>query len=406
MNRLRNPVVSLVACAAFGRGALLLLVVVCARTHSGDQFDALVYALAAGTAVQILLDPNTGAMLVVRWRRGMVDYADWLGGLRLQAVVALGVMLLTAGIVGAGVGSQRGVVLGLALGAMFGAESLARYARCVWQTEGRLGRYAATDLLVGLGRVAVAAALIGSGGLGRFEVAAVVVAAAWTVAVLVGVARKVGFPANLDVAPIRTMLRAVWPYGLSTALSAAYAQAPTILIGLVGGLRAAAVYGVAARMTQASELLPASLSAVFLPRLAATTGDSQQDVFRRQIRAAAATGGLACVVCILAAPVALPLLGVPWHEGSAVVLLLALALLPKFLSYQYVSLALTQGQVRARLGASGVIAVVSVVGVLALAHVGATPVAAVTLACELGLLGLLFWMTHDRAPTPVPSLSS
>jgi O-antigen/teichoic acid export membrane protein len=404
VSRLRNPVVALVSCAAVGRGALLVLVVVCSRTHSRDQFDALVYALAVGTGAQILLDPNTSAMLIVRWRRGIADYSDWLCGLRLQAATAVAVALLTGGIVGAGVGTTQGLALGLALGAMFGAESLARYARCVWQTEARLGRYAVVDLLVGLGRVLVAAALIGSGGFGRFEVAAIVVAAAWTIAVLVGVARRVGRPANVSSSPVRSMLRDVWPYGLSTALSAAYAQAPAILIGLVGGLRAAAVYGIAARMTQTSELLPASLSAVFLPRLASSTGDSQQAVFRRQIRAAAATGGLCCVVCVLAAPVALPLLGVPWREGSGVVLLLALALLPKFLNYQYVSLALAQGRVKARLGASGVIAVLSVGGVLVLAGVGAVPVAGVTLACELGLLGLLFGMTHDRRPATVPSL--
>jgi O-antigen/teichoic acid export membrane protein len=161
---------------------------------------------------------------------------------------------------------------------------------------------------------------------------------------------------------------------------------PAIVVGAVGGLNAGAVYGIATRVTQPTELLPAALSSVRLPFLVGTTPERRRTLVRLQLRLAVVSGVVVAIVVILGAPFIARLID---HEPSAtgvVIATLALALPLKFANYQLVAIAISCGQAKARLAAAARVGVFSLILTAPAALVDVRLVPAVVVASEALLL--------------------
>jgi O-antigen/teichoic acid export membrane protein len=392
---------AVMAGVAFGRLSLFVVLAVAASHLGRSAFDVLVYALAVATAVQILIDPNTSNLLILRWKGGANRREDWSASIRLQLLVAGIGVALTPAIIGLTVRTTEGVLVGIAVAGMMGGESVARLARCVWQADERFGRYAAVDVTVGLGRLLLAVPLLLANGLGGVAVVAGGIGVAWLVAVGAMAVRE-RLTAGASFSAVRQLAKDVWPYAASTSLSALYAQAPTVLIGVTGQLRAAAVYGVSARITQATELVPSAIAASSFPRLARVQGRERRGLFREQVRLALIAGVAISAATVGVGAVLLPRFSVSLNEGFGVVSILAVALIPKFVSYQLVVLAMAKGRIRARLIASGIVAVGSVTAVLLVAPAGAVAVAVVGLISESMLLLILIRVSASPEARAVP----
>jgi O-antigen/teichoic acid export membrane protein len=161
---------------------------------------------------------------------------------------------------------------------------------------------------------------------------------------------------------------------------------PTIVVGAVGGLSAGAVYGIATRVTQPTELLPAALASVRLPFLVGTDSARRRALVRHQVRFAWVSGVVVALVVILSAPFAADLFG---HEPSTtgvVIATLALALPLKFMNYQLVAIAISCGQAKARLAAAARVGVFSLILTIPASVVDVRLVPVVVVASEALLL--------------------
>jgi O-antigen/teichoic acid export membrane protein len=376
--------VLLAACALASRLSVFG-VLAAARTLSRAEFDFVAYLIGATTAAQLLLDPGTANLVVRSARDGARWRGMWRAGLRLQGAVAVAV---TAGAVAVALAvhaSRKEVVVAAALGLLAGGEGVARFARVTWQIAGAFRRYAGVDLLIAGGRIVTAVALAVSGSTRGLLVACMIVAL--PLATLVPALARPDSPG--ERVRLRTLLAEVWPYGASTSFSATYAQLPALLLGILGSVPAAALFSVMVRIVQATELVPASIAAVHLPQLVESNSAERAGVFRSQAGLAVGSGVTMALVSGLSGVAAGVLFGFGAGRAAAVVWILAAALPVKFLNYQLVALAIANGRIRARLVASGCVALVALVGLILLARYGAPAVAALSLGTECLLLMLL-----------------
>jgi O-antigen/teichoic acid export membrane protein len=202
---------------------------------------------------------------------------------------------------------------------------------------------------------------------------------------------------------VRQLFFDVLPYGASTTCSSLYAQAPAVIIGLRGSLGAAAVYSVAVRLTQPTELVPSSMASTYLPKLVRASGRERHYILRHMITVALSFASLGTVLLIASSPFVLSLFAVNLGEAQIVLAILAVVLLPKFVNYQLVALAIANGRIYQRLVCAAVVAVFSVSMVYMLAPLGSVVVACVSLASELFLLSLLVFTGTTVAADSVPA---
>ena len=379
---------ALVASAAFCARLAILAVLVAAGVAgiSRVEFQLIAYALAVTSAVQVIVDSSTaGAFTVINWDRyEAIRKSLWAGVLRLQAIAAVFVFVGVMAIVGAVAHSREGLLVGAAVGAAAMAENLARFARCRYQRGLKFKQFAAVDLTLGAARLGGAIILV-VWSLDAFLLAqllSVFVGLAWVADSWRKARRDCPFPA----AATRETLADLWPYSAGAAVSSVYSQMPAIVVGAVGGLNAGAVYGIATRVTQPTELLPAALSSVRLPFLVGTTPERRRTLVRLQLRLAVVSGVVVAIVVILGAPFIARLID---HEPSAtgvVIATLALALPLKFANYQLVAIAISCGQAKARLAAAARVGVFSLILTAPAALVDVRLVPAVVVASEALLL--------------------
>jgi hypothetical protein len=388
--------VGVTAASLAARGTLLVLILAGVASLDGPSFDFLVYTLAVTSAAQVFFEPaSVASYVVVAWRASSGDAgALWRAGLRWMmaaAPIVAAAPLLATFVAAPGSGSLQ--VAG-SLGALAAAEGVARYSRVAWQVEGRFGRFAGVDLAIAAGRLLTAAALLVDGQGALFALGNVTVA---TLLGLIPVAIRRGLPRPSGrVTPPHRLIRELWPYVGSTMCSAIYAQAPAVILGVLGGVHSAAIYSVCARLTQPTELIPSAIASVRLPALVSRR-DEQMLVFVPQVRLALGSGLLLAVAMASAGPFLLPLFGLGFGEAGPVLILLALGLPLKFVSYQLVALAIARDQIRARLAAAATVAVASAVGVALACPAGPAAVAAVSVFAEALLLTLLL-LAARRSP--------
>jgi O-antigen/teichoic acid export membrane protein len=393
---LRSPVTPVASAALWARLMILLVIAVGSRSLSHDSFYLLVYTLAVSTAAQTLLDPGVSSLVPVRWPTLDVDARAQIfrSGLVLQSIAGLLMAITTAAIVVAAHRGREAFEIGVSVGCLVAVEGIARYARVRYQVNGDFRRFAAVDIVIGVGRAATAVVLLLSATVASFALANLVWALIFAILVYIYTRRSAG---SLELA---RLAREVWPYGASTSFAALYSQAPAVLLGILGDLKAAAVYAVAARITQPTELVPSAISSVFLPRLAREWASERRATFLRQAKLACAVGVAFALVIALGAG---PILGIFSVEGrtARLVLFVLAAVLPiKFLNYQLVALALAERRVRQRLIASIVVGVASVAIVCVLAKHGPVMVAGATLASECLLCTLLLRVSRTALLVP------
>lgn len=394
----RAPVVVAVP-GLFARLSVLAVVAAAAESlGSGREFNLVVYLLAVSSALQTLMDPGVASCLLARSvnRNPGEWWGEWRAGVRAQVLASTVAFLGTIGVAVAVSPTATALLIAASLAFLSGAEGTSRCARVSWQARHSFGAYAAVDTAIGVGRLFTALAMV-VGGVVNFTAVNVAVGVA-----LSGVIFLAARPAKMQTsgrpAPcsVIRLLREAWPYGLSTSFSAVYAQGPGVLLGLVGTLHSAAVYSVATRITQPSELLPNGIAAVYLPRLLVAPAHERRRLFRRQAALAIVAGAAVAVTIAAVSPLLLRIFGMTLGRAEAVVLILAAVLPAKFLSYQLVSMAIAQGRIRSRLVASAAIAGLSLVLVIVVASRGAVAVALVSAFCELTLLTVLLLITHEE----------
>jgi O-antigen/teichoic acid export membrane protein len=380
--------VALVASAAFCARLAILAVLVAAGVAgiSRVEFQLIAYALAVTSAVQVIVDSSTaGAFTVINWDRYEgVGKSLWAGVLRLQAMAAVFVFVGVMAIVGAVAHSREGLLVGGAVGAAAMAENVARFARCRYQRGLKFKQFAAVDLSLGAARLGGAISLV-AWSLDAFLLAqllSVFVGLAWVTVNWRHARRDCPFPA----AATRETLVDLWPYSAGAAVSSVYSQMPAIVVGAVGGLNAGAVYGIATRVTQPTELLPAALSSVRLPFLVGTTPERRRALVRLQVRLALLSGVIVAIVVILSAPFIARLIDHDASTTGVVIATLALALPLKFVNYQLVAIAISCGQAKARLAAAARVGVFSILLTAPAAIVDVRLVPAVVVASEALLL--------------------
>jgi O-antigen/teichoic acid export membrane protein len=377
-----------VASAALCARLAILAVLVAAGLAriSSVEFQLIAYALAVTSAVQVIVDSSTaGTFTVVNWERYAAGGTSlWAGVLRLQATAAVFVFLGTMAIVGAVGHSREALLIGAAVGAAAMAENLARFARCRHQRNLQFKHFAAVDFSLGAARLAGAVTLI-VWGMSAFlvvQLLSVVLGLTW-VAVSRREARR---DCPLPAAGARETLADLWPYSAGAAVSSAYSQAPTIVVGAVGGLSAGAVYGIATRLTQPTELLPAALASVRLPFLVGAAPEGRRAVVRHQLRLASAAGVVIALALILSAPFVARFFGYEPSTAGVVIATLALALPLKFMNYQWVAIAISGGQAKARLVRAARVGVFSLVLTVPAALIDVRLVPVVVVASEALLL--------------------
>jgi O-antigen/teichoic acid export membrane protein len=380
--------VALVASGALCTRLAILAVLIAAGVAGIPRFEfqLIAFALAVTSAVQVIVDSSTaGAFTIINWDRyEATGKSLWAGVLRLQALAALFVILGTTTIVGAVAHSREGLLVGAAVGAAAMAENIARFARCRYQRAFEFRHFAAVDLTLGAARLGGAVTLI-AWGVDAFlaaQVFSVLIGLTW-----VAVSRReASRDCPLPAAGTRETLADLWPYSAGAAVSSVYSQVPTIVVGAVGGLGAGAVYGIATRVTQPTELLPAALSSVRLPFLVDTALKPRRALVRLQLRLAVVSGVIVALAVILSAPI---VAGLFRHEPSmtrVVIATLALALPLKFANYQLVAIAISCGRAKARLAAAARVGVFSLALTVPASVVDVRLVPAVVVASEALLL--------------------
>jgi O-antigen/teichoic acid export membrane protein len=375
----------------FARLTILLVLVAASAQLSRQSFQFVAYTLAVTTAAQVLLDPQTASFLLTKWYSNTADQirAEYRSGLILQGIAAAMVALAPL-IVGLATGADgHELELGISLGVLAGVEGLCRYSRVSWQASERFGWYAAVDIALGIGRLVTVVVLLANPTLAAFTMANLFVAAT-IITLLIPAYRALPTPSMpAESWSVARLFYDVLPYGASTTFSSLYAQAPAVLIGLRGSLGAAAAYSVAVRLTQPTELVPLSLASTYLPKLVQSDEKVRQAIARKMVVVALSFATVGAALLIALSPLILGLFNVELHKTQLVLGVLAIVLLPKFVNYQLVALAIADGRIRQRLACAATVAVFSVVWVLILAPQGAIVVACVSLASELLLLSLL-----------------
>jgi O-antigen/teichoic acid export membrane protein len=381
-----------------GRFGVLAAIVAVGHTFTGSSRDSLVFLIGATTAAQVLLDPNgVCAFVVTRWSTAEAGLdagpsALVRTGFLMVSCTAL-VVFATPVLFAVGKGFDSELTLAaVGIGALAAAEGLARFGRVRFQATQRFNRFAAVDLMLATGRLLVAIVVVAAASITAFAIANCVVAA-----IVLTVTLWLFLPRRSTDAKVKLtdFVRGVWPFSGGTMTAAVYSQGPLIILGVVGSIHSAAVYTVSTRVTQPLELVPASVSAVYLPRLMDPAED-RPAIERKQLKIGVVLGGAAALLILALSPVLPYVFGYQHTDASTVMAILAFALPFKFVNYQLVSIAFAHGKERQRLQAALVVAVMSVVLVTLAAGSGPTAVAGVTVLTEATLTAML--MIAARGP--------
>lgn len=385
--------------SVFSRLSILLLYLIAARTLVPNGYAFLAYIVGVSTFLQIILDPSSLAAFVVtagarntlEVRRGLVRTGVKL--MRLSGVIIVVTLTLIGALVS---GTPAHVVTSLSVGLLASGESVARFARTEWQIDHKFRKYASIDILLGWGRILTGVVLLLTHSLIAFAVANLILGVVWqAIPWITRTTKRIGSGPNRG--STLGMVREVWPYSASYLSAAIYSNGPAVIVGLFGGVSQGALYSIVSRLTQPTELVPQALLAVNLPLLTKADDVSRPVIFRKQAIQAGLGGLLIAGGLLLTAPLTLRLFRLPLKDAFPLLVVLAAILPLKFLSYQLVALVMAEGNIRSRLRVGACVAILSVVGVSAVAWDGALAAAVVTLGCECLLVTLLYQAAKDTA---------
>jgi hypothetical protein len=389
MSRSRLSLLAPVVAAGSTRVLQLVLLAVLLALAEGGAQATLVAGFALLSSFAILTDSGATNYLLSLSK-------DRLGRpVHLQAT-AVHIVLATVGAAAAvtitltAAGAERGtsvviVMAGLAVSQIF--DSVTRTTRAPQLVLGRDGSYALPDVALVVAKIPVlGAALL----LDRVDVLAIVAVPSTAIAAYTFLANRRAIAATVEAPP--RMLRTIAQFGLSGSLSALYSQAPLVLGTIILGVGPIAPLALAYRVVQPLEVVPATVSQQLIPRVRGL-----KHSFVRYWAAFLVTGLVFTGLLALFLPLISRLVGDDAFD-SAVFLIIALSVGPKFGNYALVAYSMGRGYISQRLTATIVIGVIAVTLTIVFSvALGNTALAAVTLISEVLLAIVLSLLIRARA---------
>lgn len=368
-----------------------------ARTFTVEDYGRFAFAQAIASIAIIALDHGAQFGLVQRLSRGGADAVAEVGA-SWSARLALALALLPAWAAFAWWDRQdplRPLVVAIGLaGAVFDAAQLLGFT--IQRSTGGIVREARWTALAALARLVV---VLGALAL-RMPFVPTLAAVAAAKLLMGGLSladarRAIAFEPRPRRTGIAQHLRASGPFFVFSLCGVTYFQAGTIVVSLWSGNRDAAFFQTAYMLFLGALLLPDALTTAHYPRLSALYAHDRAGYragFRRLVLESLAIGvPLAAGFALLGPWVLSRLLPDAYASSGRILLLLAVALLARCLSYAYgVGLQAGDGQrLRARNNVV-VLAVLAVCGAGATARWGASGMAGAFAGAEMLLL-LLEW---------------
>jgi len=371
-----------------GRGVQLGVLVIVARQIDEATFGLILLGSAAGLIMAQMVD--LGLQLTVAGdvarRRPMVATAI-SSALTAKVLLTVGALPLA-------------LVLFIALGAdrAAGGAGLVAAALCLdsfIQFSATTLRAASAfwrDWVVAVvPRLVTAAVVVPAAVIGQDPVT---IGAAWLIGALASACFAVAVLANRislgsparDVA--RDLLLRSWPIGLAILVGMVYTRIGLFTIEWLRSSSEVAVYGVASRLMEPSYLVPAAGAAIFFPSYSRTLQDDPANAglqLRRWLLAIAAVGIATYLGLAIAGPFVVDILFGPSFATSGDLLaVLALVVVPGFVSYLLNQALIAEGHARYTLSVMGALLVFSAVGtVAAVSAFGIWGAAAVSVGIEI-----------------------
>ncbi len=385
---MRLPIARLTPLSAslLTRTTQLLTLTVLATTLTEADSVVAISGFGIAGACTILADSGLSNYILSRpladishkvWLRGTVVHGAYAGAGALLAVT----LTWRASDFQAGLGFLVAVILAVSVA----CDSIARSTRTPLLALGQPARFAASELLLGLTRLPIIAAALALdqvlwlAGMPATSLLAMAVAVRQ-------VSRRLW---HEDGAALRVpeLVRSLFPIGASSAVSAAYSQAPLLIGSFLMTPTSLASIVIAYRVVQATEVIPSMITQQLLPSLVA--GRRRADV--RLFTSFTALGLLMGTSIFASLPLWPTIFGsAPISAGAVLLLCLSLAL--KYQNYLGVAAILAAGRPATRLLVSSFSAVLAV-AVFPLAAMTDSPVAVAgaTVLCEGVLLMSIFF---------------
>ena len=202
-------------------------------------------------------------------------------------------------------------------------------------------------------------------------------------------------------ATIRGLIHRSWPIGASIVAGMAYTRMGIFTLEALRSSSEVAVYAVASRLVEPAYLIPAAGVAIFFPSYARTLHErpaSARQQLTRWVVAMAAIGLITYGILAVGGPLISSLLFGEFYAASGELLvLLALVVVPGFVSYLLNQALIADGHARYNLTVMGILLAASVVGNIALVgRFGTWGAAAVAVAIELVLIAALLHRAFKR----------
>ncbi len=305
----------------------------------------------------------------------------FLPAVRIHALIAAGGACAAAGycllVFAESIGTSFWLVI--AFSAVQAMDSILRTVRAPLLVFGLDHRFAGSDVLLAVTKVAATASAFLVGGLWpliALPIASVVVGAIYW--------RSMWAMLPVGVAQPGTVRR-VLGFGLAGASSALYSQSPLLLSGLLLPIEAVATLSVAYRVVQPTEIVPATLAQQAIPRLRAGRIPVWKLAAGFAVIGVIAAGALWLLRSLIEV-----VLGVSFSP-EIVLLLIVVSLPMKFSNYALTSGLYARGLVRAKLLVSVGVGIVVVAVTVAAAMLGdVVGVASVSMIAEATLMLGLF----------------
>ncbi|WP_200930829.1 hypothetical protein [uncultured Microbacterium sp.] len=361
----------------------ILLAGTAALPHTDYAWLAVAMGLSAAT--QVLLDPGAVAYLsVIPSEDEYETSVRRMYGLQAVAgMISITVFIIVGAVALRGDLTSSSWAIG-AVGLLPVAENFARVTRVRWLRHHQLSKYRAVDLGLAVIKGGIALALIARVGVGSIVAGTAIAVIAATGIVVVSL--RGDYQRNPRLPTVGREWMSAVQFGLPTMAAGAYSQIPVVLMAAFAPISDAAVLATATRLVQPVEIVPGSISQMYLPQIARrrSGGKLVWGLAALGVPAAIATGTLGAVLLSHAEQ----------HAATVTALVILSCALPlKFANYGQAAVLTGLGKPLVRLIVSlstGAIALVAVA--IALPH--GPDFVALSMACSESVLFVLLFIAR------------
>ncbi|EGD25708.1 oligosaccharide flippase family protein [Rhodococcus hoagii] len=385
-----RSLIGVTASAVISRIAVLITLVAYGHTVPLAEYQNILLIVAIAVTLQVMFDTSSLGTFIIQKSDSGSRLEDFFSGKKISFIAGI-VTVCVCSFVGMVMNAGGDVVIAaFGLGVLAASESVTRYSRWVWQVKSEFAQYAVVDWALSVNRI-IYSSLVFFAGSVAWATSVVVMTSATIVSAAVIAAQRCVLRDSGPTAGRASLFefaRAATPFVLGVSLSAAYSQLPTLMLGLRSDVASGATFAAATRITQPTEIAPAALANVALPKLVGRNRGRSRIVMA-QLSAAIAIALVCAASIYLAVPVISQVLNYPESLIYPVIGVLVLALPIKFVNYQLVVLAIATGLIKARVIATALIAVLTLVATWIVAPLGPVQVAVVVLCAEALLCAIL-----------------